>query len=100
MSTLKPWQPPTQWDAAIRAELDVLRSSILRVGLLAAGMACTPEERARLALMLEEDETGLAISPVHDLDEVVRDLTRSVAKYAQAAVSKAAAAPDDPRRQR
>lgn len=99
MFTFKPWQPPAQWDAAISAELDVLRSSILRVGLLAAGMACTPEERARLALMLEEDETGLAISPVHDLEKVVCILTRSVAKIAQAAVSKAAAAPDDPRRQ-
>ena len=98
--TFKPWQQPAdaEWDAALRAELDVLRSSILRIGLLGAGIACTPEERARLALMLQEDENGLTLSPVGELHSIVMQLTRDAAKYAQAAVSKAAAAPDDPRR--
>jgi hypothetical protein len=44
------------------------------------------------------DPPGLTLSPVHELHSTVMQLTRDVAKYAQAAVSKASAAPDDPRR--
>lgn len=83
----------------MRAELEVLRSTILRVGLLAAGMACTPEERLRLQLMAHQDPQGTTSANLQDLHGLVLQLTREVAVYAQAAVSKAAAAPDDPRRQ-
>lgn len=83
----------------MRAELEVLRSTILRVGLLAAGMACTPEERARLELMAHEDPQGTTTANMQDLHVEMLQLTGHVAKYAQAAVSKAAAAPDDLRRQ-
>jgi hypothetical protein len=83
----------------MRAELEVLRSTILRVGLLAAGMACTPEERFRLQLLAHQDPEGITTANLQELHGQVLQLTRDVAVYAQAAVSKAAAAPDDPRRQ-
>lgn len=82
----------------MRAELEVLRSTILRVGLLAAGMACTPEERARLELLAHEDPQGTTTANLQELHVQVLQLTRDVATFAQGAVSKAAAAPDDPRR--
>lgn len=84
----------------MRAELEVLRSTILRVGLLAAAMACTPEERLRLQLLAHEDPQGTTTANLQELHGQVLQLTRDAAMYAQAAVSKAAAAPDDPRRQR
>ena len=90
---------PAEWDTTMRAELEVLRSTILRVGLLAAGMACTPEERARLELLAHEDPQGTTTANLQELHHQVRQITRDVAMVAQAAVSKAAAAPDDPRRQ-
>ena len=83
----------------MRAELEVLRSTILRVGLLAAGMACSTEERFRLQLLANQDPEGLTTANLQELDIQLLQLTRDVAVYAQAAVSKAAAAPDDPRRQ-
>lgn len=83
----------------MRAELEVLRSTILRVGLLAAGMACTPEKRARLELLAHEDPQGTTTANMQDLHVEMLQLTGHVAMVAQAAVSKAAAAPDDPRRQ-
>jgi len=83
----------------MRAELEVLRSSILRVGLLAAGMACTPEERFRLQLLAHQDPEGITTANLQELHGLVLQLTRDAAMYAQAAVSKAAAAPDDPRQQ-
>jgi hypothetical protein len=83
----------------MRAELEVLRSTILRVGLLAAGMACSSEERFRLQLLAQVDPDGITTANLQELHGQVLQLTRDAAKYAQAAVSKAAAAPDDPRRQ-
>jgi hypothetical protein len=83
----------------MRAELQVLRSTILRVGLLAAGMACSPEERARLQLLAHEDPAGITTANMRELHRQVLQITRDVAVYAQAAVSQAAAAHDDPRRQ-
>jgi len=83
----------------MRSELEVLRSTILRVGLLAAGMACSPEERFRLQLLAHEDPEGITTANVQEIHSQVLQLTRDAAMYAQAAVSKAAAAPDDPRRQ-
>lgn len=82
----------------MRAELEVLRSTILRVGLLAAGMACSPEERFRLQLLAHEDAQGVTTANIDELHIQVLELTRDLATYAQAVVSKAAAAPDDPRR--
>lgn len=82
----------------MRAELEVLRSTILRLGLLAAGMACTPEERARLELLAHEDPRGIITANLQELHIEMLQLSGHVAKYAQAAVGKAAAAPDDPRR--
>jgi hypothetical protein len=83
----------------MRAELEVLRSTILRVGLLAAGMACSPEERLRLQLLAHEDRAGITTANIQELHDQVLQITRDAAVYAQAAVSQAAAAPDDPRRQ-
>jgi hypothetical protein len=83
----------------MRAELEVLRSTILRVGLLASGMACSPEERFRLELLAHQDPEGITTANLQELHNHVRDITLQGALYAQAAVSKAAAAPDDPRRQ-
>ena len=83
----------------MRAELEVLRSTILRVGLLAAGMACSPEERFRLELLANQDPEGITTANLQELHGQVLQLTRDVAVYAQGAVSKAAAAPNDPRRQ-
>ena len=91
--------PPDEWEAAMRAELKVLCSTILRVGLLASGMACSPEERFRLQLLAHQDPEGITTANMMELDIQLRQLTRDMAMYAQAAVSKAAAAPDDPRRQ-
>lgn len=82
----------------MRSELEELRSTILRVGLLAAGMACTPEERMRLQLIAHEDPEGITTANIEQLHLQVLEITRDVAKYAQSAVSKAAAAPDDSRR--
>jgi hypothetical protein len=83
----------------MRAEFDVLRSTILRVGLLAADMVCSPEDRFRLELLAHQDPEGLTTANLQELDIQLLQITRDVAVYAQAAVSKAAAAPDDPRRQ-
>jgi hypothetical protein len=83
----------------MRAELKVLCSTILRVGLLASGMACSPEERFRLQLLAHQDPEGITTANLSELHYQVLQVTRDVAVYAQAAVSKAAAAPDDPRRQ-
>ena len=83
----------------MHAELKVLHSTILRVGLLASGMACSPEERFRLELLAHQDPEGITTANLGELDIQLLQLTRDVAVYAQAAVSKAAAAPDDPRRQ-
>ena len=83
----------------MRAELEVLRSTILRVGLLAAGMACSSEERFRLQMMAHQDPEGITTANLQELHGQVLQVTRDVAVYAQAAVSKAAAAPEDPRRQ-
>ena len=101
MPVLPLWSspPPDEWEAAMRAELEVLRSTILRVGLLAAGMACSPEERFRLQLLAHQDPDGITTANLQELHNHVLQLTREGALYAQAAVSKAAAAPDDPRRQ-
>lgn len=79
-------------------ELDQLRCSLLRVGLLAAGLGCTPEERTRLTLCARENAAGLLAPTIQELDRQLLKLTREVALQAQCAVSKAAAAPDDPRR--
>jgi hypothetical protein len=97
---LWPSPAPAEWEATMRAELAVLRSTILRVGLLAAGMACTPEQRARLELLAHEDPQGTTTANLQELHFDILQLTRNVAVNAQAAVSKAAAAPDDPRRQK
>lgn len=83
----------------MRAELEVLRSTILRVGLLATGMACSPEDRFRLQLLAHQDPEGITTANLQELHSHVLQLTRDVAMYAQAAVSKCAAAPDDPRHQ-
>ena len=101
MPVLPLWSspPPDEWEAAMRAELKVLCSTILRVGLLASGMACSPEERFRLELLAHQDPEGITTANMMELDIQLLQLTRDVAVYAQAAVSKAAAAPDDPRRQ-
>jgi hypothetical protein len=138
--------PPEKWGATLRAELKVLHFTILRVGLLASGMDCSPEEQSRLALLSHQYPEGItaaelealdiqmqlltqdvAFSPeerfrlellaqlahqysalhefegpspanMQDLDALLRLLVRDVAVFAQAAVSRAAAAPDDPRR--
>ena len=81
------------------AEMEVLSSTILRVGLLASGMADSPEERFRLQLLAHQIPEGITTANLMELDNQLLQLTRDVAVYAQAAVSKAAAAPDDPRRQ-
>jgi hypothetical protein len=83
----------------MRAELEVLRSTILRVGLLATGMACSPEERLRLQLLAHEDPAGITTANIQELHRQVLQISREAAVYAQATVSQAAAAPDDPRRQ-
>jgi hypothetical protein len=83
----------------MRAEFDVLRSTILRVGLLAADKVCSREDRIRLQLLAYQDPEGITTANMMELDIQLLQLTRDVAVYAQAAVSKAAAAPDDPRRQ-
>jgi hypothetical protein len=91
--------PPDELPATLRAELKALCSTILRVGLLASGMACSPEERFRLQLLAHQDPEGITTTNLQELDIQLLHLTRDVAHIAQAAVSKAAAAPDDPRRQ-
>jgi len=83
----------------MRAEIEVLRSTILRVELLAAGMACSPKERLRLLLLAHEDPAGITTANMRELQVHVLEITRDAAVYAQAAVSLAAAAPDEPRRQ-
>ncbi len=96
----------------MRAELEVLRSTILRVGLLAAGMACSPEERLRLKLLAHEDPAGITTANIQELHRQVLQITHDAGIYAQAAVDRhygveahcrglmaALAAPDDPRRQ-
>ena len=93
------YPPDAEWESTMLAELEVLRSTILRVGLLATGMACSPEERFRLQLLAHQDPEGITTANLQDLHGQVLQLTRDAAMYAQAAVSKAAAAPDDPRRQ-
>jgi hypothetical protein len=100
-NTLPLWSlpDPADWSNAMPAELMALRSAILRVGLLAAGMACSPEERARLQLLAHEDPAGITTANMRELQVHVLEITRDVAVYAQAAVSQAAAGPDDPRRQ-
>ena len=77
----------------------MLCSTILRVGLLASSMACSPEEQFRLQLLANQDPEGITTANLQELDIQLLHLTRDVALYVQAAVSKAAAAPDDPRRQ-
>jgi hypothetical protein len=83
----------------MRAELEVLRSTILRVGLLVAGYRCSHEELMRLQLLAHEDPAGITTANIQELHRQVLQITREAAVYAQAAVSQAAAAPDDPRRQ-
>jgi hypothetical protein len=92
MPNLPLWSspPPDELPATLRAELKVLRSTTLRVGLLAAGMACSPEERFRLELLAHQDPEGLTTANLQELDIQLRQLTRDVALYAQSAVSKAA----------
>ncbi len=101
MPVLPLWSspPPDEWEATMRAEFDVLRSTILRVGLLAADKVCSREDRIRLQLLAYQDPEGITTANMMELDIQLLQLTRDVAVYAQAAVSKAAAAPDDPRRQ-
>ena len=101
MSDLPLWSspPPAELPATLRAELKMLCSTILRVGLLASSMACSPEEQFRLQLLANQDPEGITTANLQELDIQLLQLTRDVAVYAQAAVSKAAAAPDDPRRQ-
>lgn len=101
MPVLPLWSSPpsAEWETTMRSELEALRSTILRVGLLATGMTCSPEERFRLQLLAHQDPQGTTTANLQELHGHVLQLTRDVAVYAQAAVSKCAAAPDDPRRQ-
>ncbi len=101
MPVLPLWSspPPDEWEATMRAEFDVLRSTILRVGLLAADKVCSREDRIRLQLLAYQDPEGITTANLPELHDQVLQLTTQVAHIALAAVSKAAAAPDDPRRQ-
>ena len=82
----------------MRLALDQLSSALLRVGITAAEMACTPEQRERLRLCSQETADGMAVATIKQLRLDIAKLTKEAAVMAQAAVSKAAAAPDDLRR--
>ncbi len=62
----------------MRAELEVLRSTILRVGLLVAGMACSPEERLRLQLLAHEDPAGITTANIQELHRQVLQITAAI----------------------
>lgn len=96
--TTTPGAPSNDWQASMRQALDQLSSALLRVGVIATGMACTPEEQQRLQLCMQETAEGLAVATIQELRLDITQITREAAIMAQAAVSKAAAAPDDSRR--
>lgn len=87
-----------EWQASMRLALDQLSSALLRVGVTAAEMACTPEQRERLRLCTQETADGMAVATIEQLRLDIAKLTKEAAMMAQAVVSRAAAAPDDPRR--
>lgn len=93
-----PEAPSPEWQASMRLALDQLSSALLRVGITAAEMACTPEQRERLRLCSQETADGMAVATIEQLRLDIAKLTNEAAMMAQAVVSKAAAAPDDPRR--
>lgn len=97
-STASGAAPSPQWEADMRQALDQLSSALLRAGITAAGMACTPEERRRLQLCMKETDDGRAVPTITQLRADILQLTRDAAMMAQAAVSRAAASPEDPRR--
>jgi hypothetical protein len=100
MNTTTNW-PPTDWETSMHAELHILHALILRVGMLAAGMDSTPEERTRLSLCANETAQGACSSPaIEELRQELRQIARGTALAAQAAVSRAMASPDDPRHAR
>jgi len=77
----------------MRESLNQLSAALLNVGIHAAGMACTPEERARLQLCLQENAEGQEVVAFRQLRVDILLITREAAKMAQAAVSRAAAGP-------
>lgn len=99
MSATSEW-PPADWQAAMRAQLDQLQTCILRAGALGAGLAGSDTERHRLALSMGELQSGRPLpSNLEQLRIEILRITRDATIQAQAAVSRAAAAPEDPRNQ-
>ena len=86
-------------DAAMRAQLRKLHDCLLETGILAAQFACSDTERTRVALCAQQwlQTRGPMPPNMDQLGLDLTELTNSAARYAQAIISRAAAAPEDPR---
>lgn len=97
MSPSTKW-PPADWDAAMRSQMKELFQAVTRAGALGAGLGGSETERQRLALSIGQLRPGVAPPPnLQQMHLELLRITRDAALQAQAAVSRAAAAPEDPR---